>query len=1464
MADRHSPRVAAAVFLAGAGLAIAGLPVVRPAWAAGGEAPPGEVSILKLDRRLRSLARAAPWLVGEREVYVLIKSEGQLDLGSLAEKAVSTVLPLGQHVPLARVRVNRLTRLAELPGVQIIEDAVHPEITNDAVVPPGISPRTDRRRLLARLAALRAAEVPHSAAPPLAFGRPPEPDRPAKERRAADNSPTAWHDVAVAHGSAKAWALGWRGEGVRVGVADSGVDFATPELVGTWATIEDRASPYYGWPQALDAQGLYLLVQDHQLGSQFTALGAGGLVSVTQESGATRDFDGLRGGYGRACFRRVLYGNVIDQTPTCDYRVPWQSASGQYRFAVHPDPDLASLYRERPGVLLVDRARANSYDTVYVDLDNDHDFTDEKPVTRDDPLVLRDMDGDGWPDLSGGLLYWISDGRTPPPGAYLWPGLVPTPQQGRLLAFIGPWSGGHGTNCASNVVGQGVVPVPSGVQLAFRDLPGNGQPKPFHIGAAPGARLVAIHRGGLVVTESAYIYAAYGHEPDRHGDELQILSNSYGFNEVVNEGWDSTSRLIDYLTTINPTLSYVFSSGNGGPGYGSIRGPNPKNALKVAASSQTGSTGYDSITETNQIVWGDLASFSSGGPASDGTIGPLVAADGAYASGATILNSRLDGRRTIVTWGGTSRSTPVAAGNLALVYQAYEARHNRWPTAEEARSILMAGASPLGYDPLTVGAGVIDGGRSASIAAGLDGLYALPPAVLPGDYRGTTYAAFPRLVHRNEARTVELMLVNPSDHPITATMRAVAPRRIATTTFSWSSQPVRQESASFAGVPDYLIPIDPQWLPEGTELLAVRMVLPIERSDVGLDYTYGGNDNAWALRVYQHTDIDGDGQLWHDGDGDGVVDLRLLGTSRQLDGIADVDWTQTEVDRWEYARLGQDVRPNNNAVVWVHHPRQRWADGLYIGLQHTTRPTTVPTTTLTFRLDAYRYEPWDWLSFGAGTARVPPRGSTSVEARLVPPPDAPFGLQQGYIAVQYDWLAAEPVVWPPAWPARLFLPHLNNRAVRGGDAGPSLAPASSSSVSTAPRSGSQRQLMVPVLANVAARLGNGSVTLVPEVSDEGAHHEVLPYPNGLVRAANRWNYGPESGDIRYYFVDVIDPPPPGSQFVLRARWVDGLARSEAGELVPRSDIDVRIFGPEADRWSDPRHPENAVHNLADPLRFGPYTTALVGGSTNQNTRAGIWLFETATGDYEEWVTAPITAGLHVIQAQNTLIAGDRFDVPFSLSLDRARITPSQVVSRRPGATCVPISITATFSMARLQANGYGLSPSIHLAQQTARQDQADDVLTASWRRAFQVQRGSRIEIRLAGRPNDDLDLFLYLDRNGDGELVAEEQVASSTSPEADERIVHLWPVDGTYVVTVHGWKVRAGETRFDLDLLALQGDAVRAIDLAPGPYSPGEAIRFQLCYDELPAAASGTYVGELFLGPERVPRLFRIPIEVTP
>ena len=1486
--------------------------------------------------------------LGDDVLYLAIKSNGPVDLAGLAEKAVSTPWPMGQVVTLVRIKLRNVAKVAGLEAVTWVEDAAHPEIATDEAMDPGVSHAVDPVAMRARMSQLKANDIPFAAAPPLAaqsaLGQSEAVRQMAElagsgigegsaigagsaigERSATGKGsavgegsvgsesanaspgsgsrpePAGWSDVLRGHRSALAWAKGWRGEGVRIGVSDTGVDFGTPELQGTWAVISDTKSAFNGWPQALDAQGLYLYVQDSQLGSSNAAVGgAAGMVSTTQTSRATRDWDGRNNAWGTACFRRVLTGGALDASPVCNYKVPMRSAavagsvgsqSGVYRFGVHPDATLLGTFGERPGVLVVDQGRFGVYDTVYVDLDNDHDFTDEKPVTKASPLVTRDMDGDGWVDISGGLLYWIADGVNQPPGGYLWGDLTPTPGQGELVAFIGPWSGTHGTMCASNMVGQGRVPVPAGIDLSFRDLPGDGKPAAIHTGSAPGAKLVAIHYGGTIVAESTYIYAAYGHDKKLPGDELQVLSNSYGYNEIVNEGWDYTSRLLDFLTTQNPTISYFFSSGNGGPGYGSIRGPNPKNAVKVAASTQFGSTGYDSITDTKQITWGDIIAFSSNGPASDGTAGPHIAADGAFASGAIPVNGGYDGRKTIVTWGGTSRSTPVAAGNMALVYQAFKSKHNRWPSWEEARAILMAGAQYTGYDSFVGGAGVLDAAASTAIAGGLDGVYARPELLIPGDYRGQVYDAFPHILEPGSQAENNITLYNDSAEPTTLDLSAQTMRRLGSHEFQWASKPVGTESPSYSEVPDYVIPIPRDKIPFGTDLMAVRMNIPLEQSDLGLNYT---TDNAWYLRVYQHTDVNGNGQWWTDRDGDGVVDKAILPTSHQIDGLRDIDWDKTELDRWEYERLGQDTRPNNNELVWVHHPLERWADGMYIGLQHASRPATgAVTTTISFRLDFYHYEDWPWLKLSDRSVTVPAGGTAMVKLTTSIPDDASYGYYQGAVFGQYREAGPEaspyrrltiPVQLNVAAeldvPARtkrpfgIYLPALHNGNAADGDAEDlhgsvalrgAGAPASGMSGLEAGASdiaGGHDATGVPGLA-FSQDVANAPLVLshaerAPQFGTGAAARDTdLPYPNGLVRGANRWNYSQESGDWRFFFLDVPSDELPGTQMVVHGSWSDGVILGPNGAEQPAADIDTLIFAPASDRWTDPRHPANRPDNLASPSFFGPHTIEQVGASVNMNTSAGVWRFQTATGRYEEWVTGPVREGLNQIMAHSQLISGRRFELPFDLTIDRARILPTAV--RDIGSGCQQALFQPTFKVGKIAVAGYGPSPVERLAAQPIRQDTTGDPASASWTRTFSVSHGALIDMGIHGQAGDDLDLFLFFDANKDG--TPEQQVAVSAGSTADEAISYRNPADGLYTAAVLGYAVANGKSSFDATLKVVQGDNVSVRGLAGADVAAGQLTQFDVCYS-VPRGAPGEYVGELVFGPEAVPGLFRVPVEV--
>ena len=104
----------------------------------------------------------------------------------------------------------------------------------------------------------------------------------------------------------------------------------------------------------------------------------------------------------------------------------------------------------------------------------------------------------------------------------------------------------------------------------------------------------------------------------------------------------------------------VFSSGNGAPGFGTTR-RRRRAGIKVGASTQFGGTGWDSIARIGQVTDNDVMVWSDRGPGRPGRPARrrrrrrvLVRAT------ETPQHGLDDGRVAWETWGGTSRSTPVA------------------------------------------------------------------------------------------------------------------------------------------------------------------------------------------------------------------------------------------------------------------------------------------------------------------------------------------------------------------------------------------------------------------------------------------------------------------------------------------------------------------------------------------------------------------------------------------------------------------------------------------------------------------------------------------------------------------------------------------------------------------------------------------------------------------------------------
>lgn len=922
---------------------------------------------------------------------------------------------------------------------------------------------------------------------PPRYRDPDAPGRPATQAaRTEEVGVAAWHDVLDTHKSKAAWDKGFTGEGVRVAVLDSGVDFGHPDLQGTQAV--QPFGDYAGWPIAIDGWSLFLKAYDFYLGYSNVADGLSWYAdtSTTVRTGASS------------------YQPLFAAEPHT-YILPGTSISGEYHIGSHPDDSLNLYwYGERVAVLVVDEHVAGVYDTVYVDLDNDYDFTDERACTKDDPISTHDLNGDGFADLSGGMVYWISDGRLSVPFGWLW-GFPPDPAGDLVAFFINDETepgGDHGTLCASAVVGQGVI---DGNAPAYKPA-GDGTPGTgLVVGGGRDVELVGVGNHYIYGDSDYdhYLLMVYGLDGETGtGDEIQIASNSWGFSQVHNDGWTYVGRMISSRQRhYNPEMSVLFSTGNGGPGFGTLTPPEDTSFIGVAASTQMGSTGWDSATTMDQITYGDIAAWSNRGPTAQGNVGVQIAADGAYASGDLPLNIVGDGWYAWDTWGGTSRSAPTTAGNLALIYDAFKQATGRWPTYQEAKEILMSGATSAHHNVTLQGAGLVNADRATDIAAGLAGIQVSPEEWTAGDYRGHRWPGFTKLAYPGKSYSNVFTVGNAGFRDSEVTITTDALIRTGKMSFEWDSSHISLENGYRFDYPNYLKDLTAD-IPPNTDLMIIRMAMPYDSFDPTGGYDWM-QDNLWRLVIYDWTDVNMDGIL--------VEDLNGNGTVNCPDGWGTAG---CEIQGGEYVRFAYLHSASPTEMVTIQQPLERMHDGIWLGLQHNMAQATVPVTHLKFRIEFYQHMPWDVLSIGAGplspagvaademTLTVPGGGSAEFTAFIDLPADMAVGFYEGAI-----------LLTDPAYGTQVA-----------------------------------HTTTIPVAFNVASPS--------PNFVFGGPPASPYPYDNGRIFGSMDLRWREETGDWRIFFFDVPDDAPQGTSFLIDTRWDN-----------KPTDVDTLLLGPAEDEFT---------------------------------------------------------------------------------------------------------------------------------------------------------------------------------------------------------------------------------------------------------------------------------------------------------
>jgi serine protease AprX len=276
-----------------------------------------------------------------------------------------------------------------------------------------------------------------------------------------------------------------------------------------------------------------------------------------------------------------------------------------------------------------------------------------------------------------------------------------TDLKGRIIHFVDlinqrtdPYDdNGHGTHCAGDAAGDGSS---SGGK---------------YVGSAPKANIVGVKvldrmgSGSLsTVMDGVQWCIDYNTE---NQNKIDIISMSLGATaqKYENENEDPMVKIVE--SAWESGIVVCVAAGNEGPDESTIASPGLSDKVITVGAMDD----INTPTRTDD----DIAGFSSRGPTIYGLSKPDVVAPGVNIVSLRSPNSYLDKyqKRNRVdnnyfVLSGTSMATPICAGVVALILEAYPTL-----TPDEVKGKLMSGAEPWKTDnPNMYGAGYINAERS--------------------------------------------------------------------------------------------------------------------------------------------------------------------------------------------------------------------------------------------------------------------------------------------------------------------------------------------------------------------------------------------------------------------------------------------------------------------------------------------------------------------------------------------------------------------------------------------------------------------------------------------------------------------------------------------------------------------------------------------------------------------------------
>lgn len=424
------------------------------------------------------------------------------------------------------------------------------------------------------------------------------------------------------------------GRGVVVAVVDTNIDFLLPEL-RTAKALDGTALPKFADIYSAAPKALIPPDGDSHIG---------GYMRVAMETK-------LQASAGKLSFQNHTYSVPLD----AEYRLGVLNErvagpSGDVNRDGNPPGSnelFAVLWDERTNM-------------VWVDTNQNYDFTDEKPLT--DYRLQHDIGTFGTDDPKTEVRETM--------------GFVVQTDAPHKAVFVIPGYGPHGTGVTGCAFGAGFF----GGKLD---------------GVAPGAQIISITPGRGAYLTSGYIEAVITAMKDPRVD---IVTIEFGNFAPLNDGRSTFSTIANRLTRKFGKLLFA-SAGNGNDGVNGI--VSPADADEVIA------VGSYMSRETSRVNYGVVLTdadntngYTSHGPTKEGGLKPNLLAP---TTSLTTKPGFLPGENRHGTYplpagyqvySGTSTSTPFAAAGAALLISAakqsglkYDAPRLRWAITSSARFI---------------------------------------------------------------------------------------------------------------------------------------------------------------------------------------------------------------------------------------------------------------------------------------------------------------------------------------------------------------------------------------------------------------------------------------------------------------------------------------------------------------------------------------------------------------------------------------------------------------------------------------------------------------------------------------------------------------------------------------------------------------------------------------------------------